>query len=392
MKLRFNLSALLAFTALSYARKHHHHHHNETESAFEVITLEAVDASIQAQFIPFGATALAVNVLDKDGEYRDILLGYDEPTRYTNDSNYFGPIVGRYANRIRNGTFTIPISKNAEGPNPFEVVKNEHDGVNTLHGGEVGYNERPWTILNRDNHTVTFALFDSDGFQGFPGDVVSAVTYTLEENSVFKMSIRAIASNSTPIMMSGHHLWNLEGYKETQDLDGHIVQFNSSHFIATDGILIPTGELIPVEGTPMDFNEPRSIGEGIPETEGSEVCGTGCIGYDNCWVYDENNSTEPAFSMWSINSGIRMDVTTNQPALQIYSCNGIKGDIPIPRKASQGGPDTFYENFSCLVIEQQSWIDAINNPEFGIDQIYGPDRAYNWEATYAFSIFEDGSG
>lgn len=116
--------------------------------------------------------------------------------------------------------------------------------------------------------------------------------------------------------------------------------------------------------------------------------------------------------MWSINSGIRfvalfsrsseihtqltlrfrMDVTTNQPALQIYSCNGIKGDIPIPRKASQGGPDTFYENFSCLVIEQQSWIDAINNPEFGIDQIYGPDRAYNWEATYAFSIFEDGSG
>lgn len=81
--------------------------------------------------------------------------------------------------------------------------------------------------------------------------------------------------------MSGHHLWNLEGYKETQDLDGHIVQFNSSHFIATDGILIPTGELIPVEGTPMDFNEPRSIGEGIPETEGSEVCGTGMCDFSS---------------------------------------------------------------------------------------------------------------
>lgn len=132
----------------------------------------------------------------------------------------------------------------------------------------------------------------------------------------------------------------------------------------------------------------------------------GCDGFDNCWIYDNNTEDKPVFSLWSTNSGIRcvvhyganivpayrrfiyrLDVTTNQPALQVYTCDGIfNASLPIPRKVDQGGPSTYYQDHSCLVVEQESWIDAINQPEWGIDQIYGPDRDYLWEAEYAFSV------
>ncbi|KAG6854862.1 hypothetical protein C0991_012052 [Blastosporella zonata] len=144
-------------------------------------------------------------------------------------------------------------------------------------------------------------------------------------------------------MLSGHHYWNLEAYQETQDLVGHYAQFPASKFVATDGDLIPNGQLSDVTGTPMDFRKANSIGRGINGTTSGEFCGTG-------------------------------------------GCNGIfDPEVPIPRKKDQGGASKVYDDHSCVVIESESLIDAINNPEFGVDQIYGPQRPYNWEATYVFS-------
>ncbi|KAJ7283933.1 galactose mutarotase-like protein [Mycena rebaudengoi] len=358
----------------------------------QVVKLTAPDGSAKANFLPFGATATNFWVKDKHGKFRDILLGFDDHTLYPSMADghpYFGSIVGRYANRIRNGTFTIPISKDATGPGEkFFILQNE--GNNTLHGGIVGYDLRPWSIVLKTANSVTFSLVDKDGDQGFPGTVFTTVTYTLEKKATWKISMHAVASELTPIMLSGHHYWNLEAYEETQDLVGHHAQFASSSFIATDGHLIPTGKLTPVQGTPLDFRKAKSIGGSINATAEGQFCGTGCVGFDNAWVYDNNNGKKPAFSVWSVNSGIKLDVTTNQPALQIYSCNGILNPaaLPIPRKASQGGPDAVYENHSCIVIEQESLIDAINNPEFGVNQIYGPKRPYNWEASYVFSVLK----
>ncbi|KAF8076540.1 galactose mutarotase-like domain-containing protein [Lyophyllum atratum] len=354
---------------------------------FEVVHLQAPDGSARADFIALGATPTNFWVKDKAGKFRDVLLGYDDHTLYQSDKAghpYFGPIVGRYANRIRAGTFTIPISKNASGPNKFHVPLNE--GNNTLHGGVDGYDRRTWIVAKKSMSCVTFTLMDPDGAQGFPGTVVTAVTYTLERKSTWKISINSIATKQTPIMLSGHHYWNLEAYQETQDLVGHHAQFDASKFVATDGTLIPNGQLTDVSETPMDFREAKSIGGSINATAAGAFCGTGCVGFDNCWVFDKNDSKKPVFSMWSVNSGIKLDLITNQPALQIYSCNGIfNATRPIPRKKDQGGPQTAYENHSCVVIESESIIDAINNPEFGVDQIYGPTRPYNWEATYVFS-------
>ncbi|KAJ7498768.1 galactose mutarotase-like domain-containing protein [Mycena latifolia] len=363
-----------------------------TADPLAAVKLTAPDGSAMANFIPFGATATNFWVKDKHGKFRDILLGYDNHTLYSSQADghpYFGPIVGRYANRIRNGTFTIPVTKNASGPNKFQITENENNGTDTLHGGIVGYDQRPWSVVKKSSNSVTFSLLDPNGDQGFPGTVVTAVTYTLEAKSTWKISMHSIASELTPIMLSGHHYWNLEAYQETQDLVGHVAQFGASNIITTDGQLIPNGQLTPVEGTPLDFRKAKSIGGSINATAAAQYCGTGCVGFDNCWIYDKNDFKKPVFSVWSVNSGIKLEVTTNQPALQIYTCNGIFNPaLPIPRKADQGGPGTVYSDHSCVVIEQESWIDGINNPEFPVNQIYGPGRPYDWEASYAFSVLK----
>ncbi|KAL0067572.1 hypothetical protein AAF712_005287 [Marasmius tenuissimus] len=363
---------------------------NESNSTNAVVNLVAPDGSARATFVKTGATLTHFWVQDRDGEFRDIAIGFDNLTEYETaeaGTLYFGPVVGRYANRIRNGTFTIPISKDASGPGEkFEVPKNTNNGNDTLHGGFDGYNTRVWEVLTRSHNSVTFTLVDPDGKEGFPGFVFNTATYILDNNSSLKISLRAFATEDTPIMLSGHHFWNLEAYQESEDLSSHFMQFNSSRFVATDGNLIPNGELPTVEGTPLDFRVAKSIGDSIPDTAAEEYCGTDCVGFDNCWVYDNNTGTEPIFSVWSENSGIKLDVITDQPALQIYTCNGLDGTIP--RKEEQGGPDATYGQHSCLVIEQQSIIDAINNPEFGVDQIYGPNRTYEWEAEYRFSVLQ----
>ncbi|TDL30003.1 galactose mutarotase-like protein [Rickenella mellea] len=357
----------------------------------EVVSIIAPDGSAKANFISFGATATNFWVKDKHGKFRDILLGFDNHTNYITDAlghPYFGPVVGRYANRIKNGTFSVPIANPPRG-NIFHIPENENNGTDTLHGGNIGYDRRQWTIAKRSTNSVTYTLVDPDGTQGFPGTVHATAVYTLEKNSVWNIHISATATKKTPVMLSGHHYWNLEAYQETQNLDGHFAQFQSSRVIDTDGILVPNGKFIQTKGTPLDFGKAASIGKAIPATAPFQFCGTGCVGLDNCWIYDKNNGKTPAFSIWSVNSGIRLDVTTDQTALQLYTCNGIDAPgLPIPRKVDQGGPNTKYADHSCLVIEQESWIDAINNPQWGIDQIFGPQRDYEWSASYAFSVMK----
>ncbi|KAF7332023.1 hypothetical protein MKEN_00082600 [Mycena kentingensis (nom. inval.)] len=343
----------------------------------KTISIAAPDGSLKADFIAFGATNTNLWVKDKHGVFRDILLGYDNKTLYATSEegrNFFSPIVGRYANRIRNGTFTIPISKDAQGPGrKFQIVENEHNGTNTLHGGAIGYDLRRWSVQNVNKHGVTFKLVDPDGFQGFPGTVVATVEYKLEANAEVKISMKANSDQLTPIMLSVHNYFNFDAYSApANDLTNHFMRIASDAFVATDGNLIPTGELTPVEGTPLDFRKAKSIGDAIPATAEAQYCG----------------KDKSVFSVWSTTSGIKLDVRTDQIALQIYSCNGILGANPIPRKANQGGPEAVYENHSCLVIEQESIIDAINNPEFNVNQIYGHGREYTWEATYAYSVIE----
>ncbi|KAE9410195.1 galactose mutarotase-like protein [Gymnopus androsaceus JB14] len=390
MMLQSVFRLLLPFSCLALSASASLEKRNATGATVEAVNISSPDGSAHARFINIGAAVVNFWVKDKTGNFRDIIIGFDNLTEYTTAAaatDYFGPIVGRYANRVRNGTFTIPISKDASGPGKkFQLVENDNNGTDTLHGGSDGFNSRVWNITGSSANSVSFSLLDPNGMEGFPGNVFTTVTYTLQNESTWHFKIHALADAPTPIMLSGHHYWNLEAYQESDDLGAHFVQFNSSKYVETDGNLIPTGVLGSIEGTPLDFNAAKSLGDSINQTTAGEFCGTGCVGFDNCWIYDDPGLTStPKFSIWDTNSGIKLDIISNQPALQIYTCNSVAN---VPRKVDQGGPLANYTDHSCLVIEQESYIDAVNNPDFGIDPIYGPDRPYVWESTYKFSVVQ----
>ncbi|KAI0806052.1 galactose mutarotase-like protein [Irpex lacteus] len=349
---------------------------------FDVTTISAPDGSVTAKFVSFGATMTELWVKDKFGKARDIILGYDDNSELLTDPNHpvFNPIVGRYANRIRNGTFSIPITKlpQPDGPNVYHIPTNDHDGQDTLHGGIYGWDRRNWTIVSKTTNSVTYRHFDAAD-EGFPGNVTAFATHTVENGGVLKTTVHATATELTPIMLTQHIYWNLDAFQGSENILKHHLHVDSSRVVAVDGDAIPTGEFIDVTNTPFDFRTPQTIDFRWNETVG--LCLGECNGYDNCWIYDQPHETKPGVSLWSDVSGIRLDITTSNPATQVYTAYWLN----TPRKAVHGGPNLTYDSFSAVAIEQEGYIDAINTPEWHIDQIYGPDRDFSWSTTYKFS-------
>ncbi|ETI25765.1 hypothetical protein G647_02539 [Cladophialophora carrionii CBS 160.54] len=372
---------------------------------FSVYTLTA--ENITAKLIPYGASLTSLLVQDRDGNYQDVVVGYDNATQYLTDSQtnhtYFGPIVGRFANRIKNSTFTL----NGQS---YHIPANENAGADTLHGGTVGYDQRNWTVVASSPSSITFSLLDT-GFQGFPGTVLTIATYTLgsaasgPQGEIRPRLTSSIVSTAldqdTPIMLANHIYWNLNAFKQATILnDTTLWMPYSDRYIAVDSILIPTGDLGSVTNvSALDFLSPKLLGDAVDDAAG--VCGAGCTGIDNAFILDRPANAGPAASnfpvlrLWSETTGIQLDVSTNQRGLQIYTCNGQNGTIPV--KASQQtrnngtqGAARFVNKHGCIVIETQAWIDGINHPEWGVgqDEIFGPTTgpAVNY-ATYDFSTF-----
>ncbi|KAH8111265.1 galactose mutarotase-like protein [Phellopilus nigrolimitatus] len=351
---------------------------------FDLTTLTAPDKSITAKFVSFGATMTELWVGDKFGNFRDIILGYDDNSKLLTDPAHpvFNPIVGRYANRIKNGTFSIPITRypQPDGPNVFHIPTNDHDGLDTLQGGIYGWDRHNWTITAKTATSVTYKHIDAAN-EGFPGNVTAFATHSVESGGVLKTTVHASATELTPIMTTQHIYWNLNAFQQgSEDILNHTLRVDGAKVIATDSIQIPTGPFIEVEGTAYDFQKAREIGDNWNETVG--YCGPGCQGFDNCWIYNNDESSSAGVSLWSTLSGIRLDITTNQPAVQVYT--GYWLDTP--RKVVHGGPSLNYTKWSAVAIEQEGYIDAINTPEWGVNQIYGPDRNFEWSSTYKFSV------
>ncbi|KAI0751948.1 galactose mutarotase-like protein [Daedaleopsis nitida] len=348
---------------------------------FDESTIKAPDGSVTAKFVSIGATLTELWVNGRDGKQRDIVLGYDDNSKLLTDPAhpYFNPIVGRYANRIKNGRFSIPISKDPQpgAPNVYQIPQNE--GNNTLHGGILGWDRRNWTMISKTSTSVTYFHLDTAD-EGFPGTVAAFVTHTVSNGGQYKVSILAKASQKTPIMLTQHIYWNLDGFQGADTIFDYNLELEASRVVAVDGTLIPTGEFTNVSDTALDFRTAQKIGSRWNDTVG--LCGADCQGYDNCWVYDRDVSKDSGFAMWSDLSGIKVEMWTTDKAVQFYSGNGIPA---IPRKKAHGGPDLVYGKHSAMVIEQQGYIDAINNPEWNQDQIYGPGRDFQWQTTYKFS-------
>ncbi|KAI8634345.1 aldose-1-epimerase [Xylariaceae sp. FL1651] len=359
---------------------------------------------LSAAFIEYGASISRLLINDQYGIQRDIVGGFDNASYYPIDQQHphFGGVPGRYANRIQNSTFEIDgvTYKVDANENPTAAAPN---GADTLHGGHDGWDYRNFTVVSHTNDSITFSIVDPDGKEGFPGEVVSYITYTVRDFTWdFKM-VALATTKKTPIMLSSHTYWNLDGFanNETNTALNHTLYMPyGGQRVGVDNILIPTGDILAnKEGSVNDFwSAPKQIGKSLTDPEAYGNCGFNCTGYDTCWITnreepynwrDEGNFVARLQSAWS---GIQVEVYTDQDAFQVYSCNGQNGTIAL--KTTQGLDDNpdfprTIPKYGCLVMEVEDWIDAINHPEWGREskQIYGPGGdPYVLQASYVFSI------
>ncbi|KAL8896714.1 MAG: hypothetical protein Q9207_007571 [Kuettlingeria erythrocarpa] len=327
---------------------------------------------INATFIPYGARLTNLYVNDKNGDPQDVVLGYDNASDYIRDDEtvhtYLGPIVGRYANRIKNGTFTV------QGVTSH-ILQNDNMGHDTLHGGHIGYDRRNWTVVSANTTSVTFSLLDQ-AYEGFPGTVITFATYTVSAGPTWTSRLVSIPLDKpTPIMLANHVYWNLGAFVDTagSTILNHTLQMPyAARYIEIDNIEVPTGAIGTVDGTALDFTSPKQIGRDIESAING--CGYNCTGYDNAFILDRPRYSSPEatdLSMLTLSSestGIRLDIYTNQQSLQIYTCDNTDGTIPVKKSQQHGENTTYVEQYGCIVIETQQWIDGINHLEWGQDQ------------------------
>ncbi|KAF1952429.1 galactose mutarotase-like protein [Byssothecium circinans] len=351
---------------------------------------------IRGLFIPYGASIANLFVHDSKGIERDIVLGFDNASYYEVDPvhPHFGGVPGRYANRIKNSSFVI------DGVQ-YKVDANENGGLNTLHGGDDGWDYRNFTVVSHTKDSITFSIVDPDGKEGFPGEVVSYITYTMTKNTWHIKMVALSTTKKTPIMLSSHVYWNLDAFANpnTPTALNHTLHLPySGQRIGVDNILIPDGTILPnAQYSVNDFwSSPKQLGANLTAPELKGNCGFNCTGYDNAYLvnraqngpYDWRKSG-PVATLSSEWSGIQIDVFSDQDAFQVYGCGGQNGSLPI--KSTQGleGRNRVIEKYGCIVLEVEDWIDAINHPEWQREKknIFGPeDPAYTLEATYVFSV------
>ena len=355
---------------------------------------------INASFINYGARLTNLYVNDKNGTPQDVVLGYDTPMQYINDTKtvhtYYGPVVGRYANRIKNGTFTV------DGITSH-IPENENNGTDTLHGGTVGYDQRNWTVVSFNSSSITFSLLDI-AYEGFPGTVITYATYSVSSSpsgpSWTSRLVSIPLDEPTPIMLANHVYWNLDAFTNPNDytvLNNMLHMPYAARYIEIDNIEVPNGSIGTTAGTYLDFTSPKTIGRDIEQAV--NACGLGCTGYDNAFILNRPRYSAPeatdlsVLTMSSNVTGIQLDIYTNQPSLQIYTCDNIAKQYHVPVKQSQqhgpAGSNTTVPQYGCVVIETQQWIDGINNLQWGQQeyQVYtvGGEPAVVF-AQYDFSI------
>ncbi|KAL8940263.1 MAG: hypothetical protein Q9211_002361 [Gyalolechia sp. 1 TL-2023] len=308
-------------------------------------------SGINATFISYGARLTNLYVNDRNGNPQDVVLGFDNAEDYIRDDEtthtYLGPIVGRYANRIRNGTFTI------QG-RTSRVPQNDNMGHNTLHGGQIGYDQRNWTLVSANSSSITFSLLDQ-AFEGFPGSIITYATYTLSAGPTWTSRLVSIPLDEpTPIMLANHVYWNLGAFIDgpgSTILNHTLHMPYAARFIETDNIEVPTGPIGPVHGTFLDFTSPKQIGRDI--SSATNACGYNCTGYDHAFILDRPRYSAPEASDLSVltlssgSTGIRMDVFTNQQSLQVYTCDNTDGSIEVKGSQRHEAGTRFVEKYGC---------------------------------------------
>jgi len=297
---------------------------------------------MKAKITNYGAILVSLIVPDKNGKPDDITLGYNQLEGYLKETPYFGATVGRYANRIKDGKFTL----NGE---EYQLAKNDNN--NHLHGGLKGFDKRVWDASPFENEAslgIQFSYLSHDGEEGYPGNLSCTVTYTLTEKNELKIEYEAQTDKATPVNLTHHSYFNLEGQGSGDILD-HILYINAERYTPVDSELIPTGEILSVKKTPFDFTSPTAIGERIGQVPG---------GYDHNFVLNGKEGTlKLAARVSEPNKGRVIEIYTTEPGLQFYSGNFLDGIIT-------GKSGKIYEKHYGFCLEPQHFPDSPNHPEF----------------------------
>jgi aldose 1-epimerase len=324
---------------------------------------------IEARIMTYGATLVSLKTPDRAGHSKNIILGFDTLDSYVAGVPYFGGTVGRYANRIAGGQFSLD-GKSYQLP--------QNNGPNSLHGGNRGFDKRVWKaqpIETAAGPTLRLTYVSAAGEEGYPGELTAHVTYRLSNDDTLAIEYTATTTAATPVNLANHAYFNLTGDPERTIL-GHMLKINADRFTPVDATLIPTGELRNVAGTPFDFRTAQSIGSRINDKD--EQLGLGG-GYDHNWILMQRRprSLEPAAELADPESGRSIEFRTTQPGLQFYSGNFLDG--------KPAGAGTVFKYRTGLCLETQHFPDSPNQSSFP-STILRPGQIYSQQTVLTFGI------
>ena len=317
---------------------------------------------MSASITNYGAALVKLNVPDKEGKLRDVVLGYDDVTGYEKGGGSFGAPVGRNANRIGGAVITIQ-------DKTYELEKN--DNGNNLHSGTNYYNKRIWNVGEKTDSKIEFVLHSPDGDQGYPGTLDMHVTYELTEDNELRLIYDAVPDQDTIINMTNHSYFNLDGHDSGNVLK-ELVTLDADYFTRADAQSIPTGELVDVTGTPMDFRMPRALGEAIDADYEAVRLGKG---YDHNWVLKNNGKFDKVAQAVSEKSGIVMEVWTDLPGMQMYTANFLDNE--------HGTNGAVYGIRDAVCFETQYFPDAVHHENFA-SPICKKGMPYHTVTSYKF--------
>ena len=338
----------------------------EEVSRYIMVNSQGMEVAI----LNIGGIIHSIRVFDRNGKLGDVVLGCDTVSDYELQDAYFGAICGRFSNRINKGQFSI-------AGEPLQLACNNNK--NHLHGGEVGYSQRIWSVSVDDRETeacLYLRYFSEDGEEGYPGNLDIQVTYTLNENNELVIDYRAETDRTTVVNLTNHSYFNLRSYGSSHE---HELTLLADHYIPIDATAIPTGEIARVADTPMDFRQGKLIGEDIG-ADFEQV--TQALGFDHCWVLnsEESEVLKRFARVREPESGRVMTVSTTQPGVQFYSGNYLQG---LPAKEGN-----HYHKHDGFCLETQHFPDSPNQPHFPSTELQ-PGELYQHTTVYAFSVAED---
>ena len=326
-------------------------------------------SGMQISIITYGGIITSWTAADKNGDYKDIVLGYNTLEEYETETPYFGALIGRYGNRIANGRFSL---------NDTTYTLAVNNGVNHLHGGLKGFDKVVWEAESMTSDTeasLVLKYLSKDMEEGYPGNLATTVTYTLNDHNELEVKYEAITDKTTIVNLTQHSYFNLTADFNQTVLD-HELSINADSFIPVDETLIPFGNLSDVSQTPFDFRASKRIGQHINDENTQLING---LGYDHCWALnDQDKGMRFAASAYEPVSGRLLEVFTDEPGIQFYSGNFLDGSLP----SKSGG---VYEQRTGFCLETQHYPDSPNQENFP-SVVLHPDEKYESTTTFKLSV------